>query len=324
MTGSVCLCPRADIYHRCRRGILVRLAGLARLGRCRGARGVHLRNHFGYRRALLHLHISGDDSDCRRGQGNGTSVNNRFASLYAREIFIGYGVNSATITGGYRAKFLLDTTLASGSAPDTQYGTIFALYDASYLQPANLAAAAGIFTGVDGIGCRLAARDDHLESHGNPGRASSGCSFTGTAVPRRNCERVRSDDHIQRAGRASLARQCSPASPVTTRRVGNFMRRHLMQHRPMDFYFQVESDREWPVGRRVRLNAWLGVTVRSTKFDHGFLQAPRALDEPLCVAVGRYFHPQAIDKRAILPHARAASNASTIAVARALVHRCSA
>jgi hypothetical protein len=31
------------------------------------------------------------------------------------------------------------------------------------------------------------------------------------------------------------------------------------------------------------------------------LQAPRTLDEPLGVAVGRYFHPQAIDKRAIFP-----------------------
>jgi hypothetical protein len=117
-------------------------------------------------------------------QGNGTSVNNRFASLYAREIFIGYGVNSATITGGYRAKFLLDTTLASGSAPDTQYGTIFALYDASYLQPANLAAAAGIFTGLMGSAAGWQPTTITLSPTGILAGASSGCSFTGTAVPR--------------------------------------------------------------------------------------------------------------------------------------------
>jgi hypothetical protein len=111
-------------------------------------------------------------------------MNNRFASPDARDIFIGNGANTATITGGYTTKFVLSATLTSGSAPDTQYGTIFALYDASYLQPANLAAAAGTFTGLMGSAVGWQPTTITLSPTGTMAGTLPGCSFSGTAVPR--------------------------------------------------------------------------------------------------------------------------------------------
>jgi hypothetical protein len=123
-------------------------------------------------------------------QGSSTAVNGVFTSLAdgmdfpianAEETS---GVGSpATVSGTYVAHSSLQLTIAGASGTRT----LVASYDASYEQPASLAAAAGSYKGKSGhAGGERPATMFALDATGLWGGQNDACAFTGTYTPRKS------------------------------------------------------------------------------------------------------------------------------------------
>jgi hypothetical protein len=113
-------------------------------------------------------------------QGSGVSNNGNFTSTNGLDFFIGGTVTPVAVSASYRARASLQgfVTPQAGGAPVS----FTAAYDPGYEVPASAAAAAGVWRG------RLAGGETTTINVGAngalAGAGSSGCTFSGTIVPR--------------------------------------------------------------------------------------------------------------------------------------------
>ncbi|HEV3239704.1 MAG TPA: hypothetical protein VG429_04830 [Casimicrobiaceae bacterium] len=111
-------------------------------------------------------------------QGTLTSSNGNFSSSDALDFPIGHAVVTAVVTGSY-------TPGATISGSITEAGSIgfSAMYRTAYDQPANLAAAAGTYSGQIASSQGVESATITLDATGALSGSSSGCTFGGTATP---------------------------------------------------------------------------------------------------------------------------------------------
>lgn len=113
-------------------------------------------------------------------QGTGTSRNGNFTSANGLDYFLGGGVTPVAVSGSYRTRASLQgvVTPQAGGTPVT----FTSAYDPSYETPATPASVQGVWRG------RLLSGETYTINVGAnralTGAGSSGCTFTGSIVPR--------------------------------------------------------------------------------------------------------------------------------------------
>jgi hypothetical protein len=131
---------------------------------------------------------SGNRSDAGVVQGSSSAANGNLASSDGVDFPIANALEtndsqvSAAVSGTYAPHSSLQLTIVEVSGTRT----IAASYDAGYERPADLAAAAGIYTGVSGhiSGARPATFT--LNSNGSLVGHNDVCTFNGTVTPRKS------------------------------------------------------------------------------------------------------------------------------------------
>jgi len=114
-------------------------------------------------------------------QGTAISSNGQFTSSNAIDInFAGTGVANAAVAGTYVPRSALNGTISEAGGTVT-FG---ALYSPLYEQPANLAAAAGTYSGAAGTSASGGNAVITLSATGAFSGSTTGCSFAGTLTPR--------------------------------------------------------------------------------------------------------------------------------------------
>jgi hypothetical protein len=113
-------------------------------------------------------------------QGTGAAANGNFTSSNGLDFYLGGAVTPVAVAGSYRERASLQgvVTPQAGGSPVTFAG----VYDARYDTPATAAAASGVWRG------RLTSGETYsitVATDGSlAGAGSSGCTFTGSVVPR--------------------------------------------------------------------------------------------------------------------------------------------
>jgi hypothetical protein len=113
-------------------------------------------------------------------QGNGTSNSGSFTSTNGLDLYLAGGATPVVVSGSYRERTSLQGTVTYPS--DGGAVTFTAAYDASYEVPATASAISGVWHGALLSGETYTI---NVASNGSfTGAGSSGCTFSGTAVPR--------------------------------------------------------------------------------------------------------------------------------------------
>jgi len=117
-------------------------------------------------------------------QGSSTSVNGVFTSVDGKDFgFLAHQVAAGSVTGNYVPKDVINGTLQGIAGPES----FTVNYNATYDQPATLAALAGSYNGSMSsvAGVQLATMT--ISAAGAvAGATAGGCAFTGAAAPRGN------------------------------------------------------------------------------------------------------------------------------------------
>lgn len=113
--------------------------------------------------------------------GNGTSQNGSFSSSNAKDFNLeGAGITNVTVSASYTAKSSLNGSVAYSNTTNT----FTSAYNADYETTPTLAAIAGTYSGQAASSAGAQSANLTVASNGTFSGNTSGCSFTGTVMPR--------------------------------------------------------------------------------------------------------------------------------------------